>query len=122
MIHVNLLANIELLRLLKLHGNIASWAKIFTIGSQASKHFFSGWAVYQASKWWLRGFIGSLRKEWKQYQLYLIHPQIVETRFFRSTRNWVIPSNLPRTKKEDIIQLIDSILHLQGNYNWEIDC
>ena len=121
-IHTNLLSNIELLRLLKKHNNIADEATIITLWSQASKHFYVWWAAYQASKWWLRGFIGSLRKEWKQYRFYLIHPQIVATRFFRNTKDGVIPSHLPRTKKEDITEIIDNILHWVKKYDWEIDC
>ena len=63
MIQVNLRANIFLIK--RLLSMISSKAKLVFIGSVAGKSFFSSWATYQASKFGLRWFVWSLRKEIK---------------------------------------------------------
>ena len=121
MISVNLLAHITLLSLLSTHGNLTKNAMVIAIGSQAGKHLYSWWAAYQATKWWLRWFIGSIRKEWKEKSIFLLHPNIVDTNFFRHTKTGTLPPHLPKTEKNDIIQCVDDII-LWKIKQWEIDC
>ena len=58
--------------------------RILFIGSVAGKKIFRGGAVYQASKFALRGFALSLAKEYAQKELsvFLLNPSLVATSFF----------------------------------------
>lgn len=106
-IDLNLTSNIKLLY--KLKNNISKKTKIIFIWSIASKKFMNNWAVYIASKFWLRWFAWALKSEWKKVNI--INPKIVETDFHK----WKIEidSNIPKTSLNDIVKTVQNII------NWD---
>lgn len=117
-INTNLLSNILLINKLKDYFNI--WIKIVFIWSIAWKKFMKYWAVYQASKFWLRWFAWSLKNEFKFWKIHIINPKIVDTDFHKNSK---INFNFKKemyTKKEDILEVIFDIIENKEN-RFEID-
>lgn len=113
-------------------------AKIIALGSYAGKRMMSDASVYQASKFALRGWVGSMQGEsykvathavfagqaWKSEKVssyYLINPKIVLTDFHdddaRARRR---AEQYGETTVDDIIRVVDAIL-LGGGEKWEYD-
>ncbi len=103
-ININLLWNIRLLKALE--KNINKKTKIIFMWSIISKKFMSGASVYQASKFWLRGFAWWLKSEWKK--IYLINPKIVQTDFHKN--KVLLWNKYPETKMEDILKTVTDII------------
>jgi len=113
---VNILSVIVLLR--ELLTIISPKTKLIFIWSVAGKKFFKYWTVYQASKFALRWFVGSLRNELKN-KIHLINPQFVDTWFFKNERidiDW----NFKETKVDEILEVVNNILEWKEN-RFEID-
>jgi short-subunit dehydrogenase len=86
-------------------------ARIIFIGSVCSKKFMKYGAVYQASKFGIRGFAGSLKNELKWKKIHLINPKIVETSFHNHSK---IPMDSHKqTHMSDIITTVENI------FSWE---
>lgn len=86
-------------------------ARIIFIGSVCSKKFMKYGAVYQASKFGIRGFAGSLKNELKWKKVHLINPKIVETNFHNQSK---IPMDSHKqTHMSDIITTVENI------FSWE---
>jgi short-subunit dehydrogenase len=86
-------------------------ARIIFIGSVCSKKFMKYGAVYQASKFGIRGFAGSLKNELKWKKIHLINPKIVETNFHNHSK---IPMDSHKqTHMSDIITTVENI------FSWE---
>lgn len=86
-------------------------AKIIFIGSVCSKKFMKYWAVYQASKFGIRGFAGSLKNELRWKKIHLINPKIVETNFHNDSK---IP--MDSHKKTHMIDIITTVEKI---FSWE---
>jgi len=122
-ISVNLLANIRLLKLLekntpwkKSSWGILKTTKIIFIWSIISKKFMRWASVYQASKFWLRGFAGWLKQEWKK--VFIINPKIIDTGFHKDKIElW---NKYPETKMEDILSTVWNIIDWKEK-RFEID-
>ena len=113
-INVNLLANIRLLKLLE--KNLNKNTKIIFIWSIISKKFMKWASVYQASKFWLRGFAGWLKQEWKK--VFIINPKIIDTDFHKDKIElW---NKYPETKVEDILSIVWNIINWKEK-RFEID-
>lgn len=113
---VNIISVIVLLR--ELLSIISPKTKLVFIWSVAGKKFFKYWTVYQASKFALRWFVGSLRNELKN-KIHLINPQFVDTWFFKNERidiDW----NFKETKVDEILEVVNNILDWKEN-KFEID-
>ena len=110
-INLNLFANITLLQKL----NYTPKAKIIFIWSIISKKFMKWAAVYQASKFALRGFAWWLKQEW--YKIHIINPKIVNTNFHPEELDL---SNFPKTKIDNIYEVIENIINWQER-RFEID-
>ncbi|MCD5385273.1 SDR family NAD(P)-dependent oxidoreductase [Candidatus Gracilibacteria bacterium] len=114
LIILNLLANIRLLK--RLEENIDKNTKIIFIGSIISKKFMKNAAVYQASKFGLRGFAGGLKNEGKK--IFLLNPSIVDTNFHKNKVD--LDKRFKETKIIDILEVIKNII--SGNEKrFEID-
>lgn len=86
-------------------------ARIIFTWSICSKKFMKYWAVYQASKFGIRGFAGSLKNELKWKKVHLINPKIVETNFHNYSK---IPMDSHKqTHMSDIITTVENI------FSWE---
>lgn len=117
-INLNLLSPILFLK--KLEPFLNDKAKIIFIWSIISKKFMKYSAVYQASKFWLRGFAWALKNEMKGKWIFIINPKIVETTFHDNTEI-NIDFNLDRiTSLESIWNTIKSILD-NSEKRFEID-
>jgi len=113
-INVNLLANIRLLKFLE--KNVSKNTKIIFIWSIISKKFMKWASVYQASKFWLRGFAGWLKQEWKK--VFIINPKIIDTCFHKDKIElW---NKYPETKMEDILEVVWEIIDWKEK-RFEID-
>jgi len=106
-INVNLLANIRLLKLLE--KNLTKKTKIIFIWSIIWKKFMKWASVYQASKFWLRGFAWWLKTEWKK--VFIINPKIVDTDFHK----WKITLN-PKWEKTSLTSILDTVKNI---LNWK---
>jgi len=107
-INTNLVSNILLIKWLK--KSLNKKAKIIFIWSIIGKKFMKFWAVYQASKFWLRWFAGALKNEFKWIWVHIINPKIVDTDFHYNAK---IDLNIPSdkyTSKDDILACIKDIL------------
>ncbi|MDD3793817.1 MAG: SDR family NAD(P)-dependent oxidoreductase [Candidatus Gracilibacteria bacterium] len=117
-INTNLVSNILLIKGLK--KSLNKKAKIIFIGSIIGKKFMKFGAVYQASKFGLRGFAGALKNEFKGILVHIINPKIVDTNFHDNAK---IDLNIPSDKytlKDDILACINEIIN--GNEKrFEID-
>ncbi len=100
--------------------HLSKKTKIIFIWSVASKKFYKFWTVYQASKFALRWFAGSLKNEIKQ-KVYLLNPCFVDTNFFENERIGIeIKWWYKETKLEAIYEVIENILDWSEN-RFEID-
>jgi short-subunit dehydrogenase len=97
---------------------LAEKSSIIFIGSVCSKKFMKYWAVYQASKFGIRGFAGSLKNELKWKKIHLINPKIVETNFHNNSS--ISMQWLKQTPIWDIIITVNNILHWEEK-RFEID-
>lgn len=104
LIILNLLANIRLLK--RLEENIDKNTKIIFIWSIISKKFMKNAAVYQASKFWLRGFAWWLKNEWKK--IFILNPSIVDTNFHKNKVD--LDKRFKETKIIDILEVIKNII------------
>lgn len=93
-------------------------AHIIFIGSICSKKFMKFGAVYQASKFGIRGFAGSLKNELKWKKIHLINPKIVETNFHNNTK--ISMQWLKNTPMRDILMTVNNILDWEET-RFEID-
>lgn len=117
MMETNLMANIELIYgLLPI---IKEDATIIFIGSRASRRFMWGGAVYQASKFGLRGFAWALREEFPRLHIYFLNPSIVRTEFFQHTTAPIL-GRFPETPMSDILHAVTTMLSGEKK-NWEVD-
>ena len=105
MIQVNLWANIIFVK--QLLPKISEKVKFIFVWSVAGKSLFAGGAWYQASKFWLRWFVGSLRKEMGN-RVFLINPKIVETNFHKN--NLIIFDEYKKTALDDILAVVRNII------------
>ena len=106
-INVNLLANIRLLKLLE--KNLTKKTKIIFIWSIIWKKFMKWASVYQASKFWLRGFAWWLKTEWKK--VFIINPKIVDTDFHK----WKITLN-PKWERTSLVSILNTVKNI---LNWK---
>jgi short-subunit dehydrogenase len=113
-INVNLLANIRLLKMLEKHINKKT--KIIFMGSIIWKKFMKWAAVYQASKFWLRGLAWWLKTEWKK--VFIINPKIVDTSFHKD--KICINPKWEKTSLESIYEVVNDII-LGKESRFEID-
>lgn len=118
LINLNLTSQILLLK--KLEKFLKKDAKIVFIWSISSRKFFKHWAVYQASKFWLRWFAGSLKNEWKDKKIYFLNPRILDTGFHDNAKVELSFNNEDYTNKEDILKTIKDILSWKEK-RFEID-
>jgi len=100
-INLNLISNIKLLKKLHYHAK----SKIIFIWSIIWKKFMKQASVYQASKFWLRGFAWALKKEW--YKIFLLNPKIVDTCFHP---DYLDLSYFSKTDIKDIVKTIKNII------------
>jgi len=95
-------------------------AKIIFIWSIVSKKFLKYWAVYQASKFWLRWFAWALKNEMKNKKIFFINPKIVKTSFHKNSKiNLEIWEN-KITSLKDITDCVKNILKWKEK-RFEID-
>ena len=106
-INTNLLWNINILK--SLENNINNNTKIIFIWSIISKKFMKNAAVYQASKFWLRGFAWGLKSEWKK--VFILNPKIVET--------WFHDGKIKLDKRFTETKLIDILSAVKNILNWD---
>lgn len=118
MINLNLISQILILKKINKFLNKAS--KIIFIWSISSKKFYKYWAVYQASKFWLRGFAWSLKNEWKDKNIFFLNPVIIDTEFHKNSKIDLNFKEDDYTKKENILKIIEDIL-LWEEKRFEID-
>ena len=106
-INTNLLWNIRLLKILE--DNLNKETRIIFIWSIISKKFMKNAAVYQASKFWLRGFAWGLKSEWKK--VFILNPKIVET--------WFHDGKIKLDKRFTETKLIDILGAVKNILNWD---
>ncbi|NVP17915.1 SDR family NAD(P)-dependent oxidoreductase [Candidatus Gracilibacteria bacterium] len=117
-INLNLTSNILLIK--KLQKLLNKKAKIIFIGSIIGKKFMKYGAVYQASKFGLRGFAGAIKNEFTGIGVHIINPKIVDTTFHDNSTIDLNLSSDKYTSKEDILLSVKEIL--SGNEKrFEID-
>lgn len=116
-IKLNLLSPILLLK--ELEPYFSSKAKIIFLWSIISKKFMKYWAVYQASKFWLRWFAWALKNEYKRKWVHIINPRIVDTSFHDEAEIDIDIKN-KETKLEDILEVVKNIIDSKEN-RFEID-
>ncbi|MDD2870930.1 MAG: SDR family NAD(P)-dependent oxidoreductase [Candidatus Gracilibacteria bacterium] len=117
-INLNLLSPILLIK--ELEEYLSEKAKIIFIGSIISKKFMKYGAVYQASKFGLRGFAGALKNELKGKGVHIINPRIVETGFHDKSEIEIDFGNDKITSLESIGEVIGDILS-ENEKRFEID-
>lgn len=105
MLDINLKSPIILTQ--KLLPYLSQKAKIIFIGSICSKKFMKFWAVYQATKFGIRWFAGSLKNELKWKKIHLINPKIVETNFHNNSH--IAMDIHQKTEIWDILSTIENI-------------
>ncbi|MDD3262832.1 MAG: SDR family NAD(P)-dependent oxidoreductase [Candidatus Absconditabacteria bacterium] len=115
MLQVNLRANMLFVKYLL--PKVSTKTQFIFVGSVAGKTLFSGGAGYQASKFGLRGFVGSLRKEIGK-RVFLINPKIVETNFHKNSQ--IIFDEYKKTALDDILAVVRNIIDNKQD-QWEID-
>lgn len=115
MLQVNFWANILFMK--ELLPLVSEKAQFIFVWSVAGKTLFSGWTGYQASKFALRGFVWSLRKELGN-RCFLINPKIVETNFHKNTQ--IILNEYKKTTLQDIFVVVQFIIDGKQK-QWEID-
>ncbi len=91
----------------KLLPYLSQKAKIIFIWSICSKKFMKYWAVYQATKFGLRWFAGSIKNELKWKKIHLINPKIVETNFHNNSH--ISMDIHQKTEIWDILSTIENI-------------
>ncbi|MDD3145382.1 MAG: SDR family NAD(P)-dependent oxidoreductase [Candidatus Gracilibacteria bacterium] len=117
-INLNLTSNILFLK--KIEKFLNPKAKIIFIGSIIGKKFMKYGAVYQASKFGLRGFAGALKNELKGIGVHIINPKIVDTTFHDEAKIELNFGENKYTSKDEILACINEILN--GNEKrFEID-
>ncbi len=95
---------------------------IVNIGSIAGKLHLPNEAVYNASKWAVTGFTGTLRKEAERYGVKVTHvaPGGIDTPFWREMDFYPFPDHIhPERdfmKPEDVARSVVQVLATPGNY------
>jgi len=115
MLQVNLRANMLFVKYLL--PKVSPKTQFIFVWSVAGKNLFLGGAWYQASKFWLRWFVGSLRKEIGK-RVFLINPKIVETNFHKNSQ--IIFDEYKKTALDDILAVVKNIIDGKQD-QWEID-
>jgi len=116
-INLNLLSPILFIK--ELESYLSDKAKIIFIWSIISKKFMKYWAVYQASKFWLRWFAWALKNEMKWKWIHIINPRIVDTSFHDEAEINIEMWNR-ETKLDDILEVVKLINEWKEN-RFEID-
>ncbi len=106
MLQVNLWANMIFVK--QLLSNVSERTQFIFVWSVAGKSLFAGWTWYQASKFWLRWFAGSLRKEIGN-RVFLINPKIVETNFHKNSQ--IVFDEYKKTALDDILAVVKNIIN-----------
>lgn len=117
-LNLNLLSPILLLQ--KILPKLEDKAKIIFIWSIIWKKFMKNWAVYQASKFWLRGFAWAMKNELKWKKIFIINPKILETDFHKSAEVFIPTDKGKITSLESIFEVVENILSWNEN-RFEID-
>ncbi len=117
-INLNLTSNIILLK--KLQKFLNKKSKIIFMGSIISKKFMKYWAVYQASKFWLRWFAWALKNELSWVSVHIINPKIVETDFHNNSKITLNFDNSKYTSIDSILLTVKNIFYWNEK-KFEID-
>ena len=117
-INLNLLSPILFLQ--KILPFLEEKANIIFIWSIISKKFMKWASVYQASKFWLRGFAWWLKNELKWKKIFLINPKILETDFHKNSTVFIPTDESKITSLESIFEVVKNILENNEN-RFEID-
>lgn len=67
-------------------------------------------SVYQASKFWLRGFAWALKNELKDKKVFIINPKILETNFHKNSSVFIPTDKEKITSLESIFEVVENIL------------
>ena len=67
-------------------------------------------SVYQASKFWLRGFAWALKNELKDKKIFIINPKILETNFHKNSSVFIPTDKEKITSLESIFEVVENIL------------
>jgi len=105
MLQVNLWANMVFIK--NLLPKVSEKTKFIFIWSISSKNLFSGGVGYQVSKFWLRWFVWSLSKEYKN-RFFLINPKIVDTNFHKNSQ--VKFDEYKKTALKDVYKAVKNII------------
>ncbi|MEA3304860.1 MAG: SDR family NAD(P)-dependent oxidoreductase [Patescibacteria group bacterium] len=117
MLETNLIAPLEITQDLLDQKLLQEKAKIIFIGSHAAKKSLKHGAVYQATKFAIRGYAMGLKNELTQ-KVHIINPSIVDTNFHNESD--IDMSVHKQTKMEDIVFSAGNIL-LGEDQRFEID-
>lgn len=115
MFQVNFWANMVFIK--KLLPLVSDTTKFIFVWSVAGKSLFLWWAGYQSSKFALRWFVWSLRKELGN-RVFLINPKIVDTNFHKNNQNFA--NDYKKTALSDILEAVENIIDDKQD-QWEID-
>ena len=107
-INLNLLSPILFLQ--KILPLLEQKAKIVFIWSIIWKKFMKNASVYQASKFWLRGFAWALKNELKDKKVFIINPKILETDFHKNSSVFIPTDKEKITSLESIFEVVENIL------------
>lgn len=115
MLQVNLWTNMVFMKYFL--PKVSEKTKFIFIWSVAGKTLFSGGTWYQTSKFALRWFVWSLRKEIGN-RVFLINPKIVETNFHKNSQ-----ISFDEYKKTDLQDILEAVQDgIDGKLTqWEID-
>lgn len=117
-INLNLLSPILLLQ--KILPFLEEKAEIIFIWSIIWKKFMKWASVYQASKFWLRGFAWGLKNELKGKKIFIINPKILETDFHKNSEIFIPNDKEKITSLESVLETVENILEKKEN-RFEID-
>ena len=115
-LNLNLLSHILLCKIIVPHLKKKKTGDIIFIGSEASHLSGKKGTIYCASKFGLRGFSQSLRKECnsKNVKVTLINPGMVKTNFFDDLNYKPRDSKFSIIKPNEIAKIIVNILNLKA--------
>lgn len=117
-INLNLLSPILLLQ--KILPFLEEKANIIFIWSIIWKKFMKWASVYQASKFWLRGFAWGLKNDLKWKKIFIINPKILETDFHKDSEIFIPNDSKKITTLESILEVVENILQ-KNEKRFEID-
>ena len=117
-INLNLSSNILFVK--KVLHLLNEKSKIIFLWSIISKKFMKFWAVYQASKFWIRWFAWALKNELKWKSVHILNPKIVDTWFHDKSNIELNFSKNQLTPKKNILDTIINLLEWNDK-RFEID-